>query len=455
MGLISQVPRIVMAGERSGVGKSTITVGILLALKARGLAAQPFKVGPDFLDPMHHSILMDRKSRNLDTWMFPEAVKELFVRNSQGADVAVIEGVMGMYDGFDGVSEEGSTAHLAKTLDAPVILVLDAQASARSLGAVALGFQEYDRNVNIAGVIFNNVAGERHLQMLESSLRGVESLGGLLTVEKASLSSRHLGLVPAEEDFDADRYDEIRRMVEERLDIDRLLEIARTAGPVEAAASELFPDKKEVATIGVAKDSAFNFYYEDNLDILRSHGARIEYFSPMAGELPDVDGLYFGGGYPEVFAKGLASSVNVREKVKRLSDDGMAIYAECGGMMYACRTLRTLDGRDHAMTGIFDARVEMTGNLQALGYVEAKVIRDCVLSAKGRTARGHVFHYSHVAETNETEFAYDLDKQKGISGNRDGFVRGNTMASYTHLHFGSCPGFADSFVRSCAGYRRR
>ena len=444
-----------MAGERSGVGKSTITVGILLALKARGLAAQPFKVGPDFLDPMHHSILMDRKSRNLDTWMFPGAVKELFVRNSRGADVAVIEGVMGLYDGFDGVSEEGSTAHLAKTLDAPVVLVLDAQASVRSLGAVALGFQEYDRKVNVAGVIFNNVAGERHLQMLESSLRGVESLGGLLTVEKASLSSRHLGLVPAEENFSPAPYDEIRRMVEERIDIDRLLEIARTAGPVEAVGSDLFPDKKEIATIGVAKDAAFNFYYEDNLDILRSHGARIEYFSPMSGVLPDVDGLYLGGGYPEVFALGLASSVGVREKIRRLSDDGMAIYAECGGMMYACRTLRTLDGRDHAMTGIFDARVEMTGKLQALGYVEAKVVRDCVLSNRGSTARGHVFHYSHVAETNETEFAYDLDQQKGISGSMDGFVRGNTMATYTHLHFGSCPGFADSFVRSCAGYGRR
>ena len=453
--MISTVPRVVIAGERSGVGKSTITVGILLALKARGLAAQPFKVGPDFLDPMHHSILMDRKSRNLDTWMFPGSVEELFVRNSQGSDIAVIEGVMGLYDGFDGISDEGSTAHLAKTLDAPVVLVLDGKASARSLGAVALGFQEYDRKVNIAGVIFNNVAGERHLQMLESSLRGVESLGGVFTVEKASLSSRHLGLVPAEEDFDPERYEEIRKMIEERIDIERLIEISRTAGPVEAHAGDLFPDKEEVATIGVARDSAFNFYYQDNLDILRSHGAQIEFFSPMSGEVPDVDGLYFGGGYPEVFAQGLASSTAVRDKVRQLSDDGMAVYAECGGMMYACKSLRTLDGVDHRMTGIFDARVEMTGKLQALGYVEAKVIKDCVLSPKGGTARGHVFHYSHIAESSETEFAYDLNKQKGIAKSLDGFVRDNSLASYTHLHFGSCPGFADNFVRACAGYRRR
>jgi cobyrinic acid a,c-diamide synthase len=444
-----------MAGERSGVGKSTITVGILLALKARGLTAQPFKVGPDFLYPMHHSVLMDRKSRNLDTWMFPGAVKELFVRNSQGADIAVIEGVMGMYDGFDGISEEGSTAHLAKTLDSPVILVLNAKASARSLGAVALGFREYDKKVNIAGVIFNNVGGERHLEMLESSLRGVESLGGLLTVDKASLSSRHLGLVPAEEDFSSERYDEIRKMVEERIDIDRLIQIARTAGPVEAQASDLFPEKKQTAIIGVAKDSAFNFYYEDNLDILRSHGAKIEFFSPMSGAVPDVDGLYFGGGYPEVFAEGLAASSEVRNKVRKLSDDSMPVYAECGGMMYACKTLRTLEGKEHPMTGIFDATVEMTGKLQALGYVEASVVKDCVLSPKGGSARGHVFHYSHIAETSETEFAYDLNKQKGISKNLDGFVRDNSLASYTHLHFGSCPVFADNFVRSCAKYGRR
>jgi cobyrinic acid a,c-diamide synthase len=290
--------------------------------------------------------------------------------------------------------------------------------------------------------------------MLESSLRGVESLGGVFTVEKASLNSRHLGLVPAEEDFDPERYEEIRKMIEERIDIDRLIEISKTAGPVEAQAGDLFPDKEEVATIGVARDSAFNFYYEDNLDILRSHGARIKFFSPMSGEVPDVDGLYFGGGYPEVFAQGLASSTAVRDKVRKLSDDGMAVYAECGGMMYACKTLRTLDGADHRMTGIFDARVEMTGRLQALGYVEAKVIKDCVLSPKGGSARGHVFHYSHIAESSETDFAYDLNKQKGIAESLDGFVRDNSLASYTHLHFGSCPEFADNFVRACVGYRR-
>jgi cobyrinic acid a,c-diamide synthase len=175
----------------------------------------------------------------------------------------------------------------------------------------------------------------------------------------------------------------------------------------------------------------------------------------MTGDVPDVDGMYFGGGYPEVFAEGLASSRSIREKVKTLSDDGMPVYAECGGMMYACKSIRTLDGKEHPMTGIFNARVDMTSKLQALGYVEANVVKDCVLAPKGLKARGHVFHYSHVSETTETEFAYDLDKQKGLVKNLDGFVRGNALASYTHLHFGSCPRFADNFVQACAGYRRR
>jgi cobyrinic acid a,c-diamide synthase len=269
------------------------------------------------------------------------------------------------------------------------------------------------------------------------------------------LSSRHLGLVPAEEDFDPVRYDEIRKMVEGRIDIDRLIEIAKQAGPVEAQEGDLFPGRKEVATIGVARDAAFNFYYEDNLDILRSHGARIEFFSPLSGKVPDVDGLYFGGGYPEVFAEGLASNVAMLRGIAELSSRGMPIYAECGGMMYTCKEIRTLDGRTQAMTGIFDARVEMTARLQALGYVEAKVMNDCVLSPRGGSARGHVFHYSHVVDSSANDYAYDLDKGKGISGNQDGFVTGNTLASYTHLHFASCPDFADNFVNACRRYGRR
>lgn len=444
-------PRVVISGERSGVGKSTITVGILLALKERGLDPQPFKAGPDFLDPMHHSVLLERRSRNLDTWMFPRAVPELFERASEGAGISVVEGVMGLYDGYDGRSEEGSTAHLSKMLKAPVILVLDASASARSVGAVALGFQQYDPDVDVRAVIFNNVGGKRHLDMLRDSLRGIECLGGIPRDATIKLKSRHLGLVPAEENLDRELYDSIRRIIEGSLDMERLIEIARSAPGLESSAPTAEP-RRTMARIGVARDEAFNFYYEDNFQYLRDAGAELVFFSPLRDDVPDVDGLYFGGGYPEMFAQQLASNEAARSKVKRLSDEGMPIYAECGGLMYMCRGLTTMDGARYDMTGVFDAEVCMTGRLQALGYVEAKVMHDNVLAKTGSSARGHVFHYSKVVEHGAEVFAYDLNKEKGIDGSMDAFVKNRTLASYTHLHFGSCPEWAQTFVEACREY---
>lgn len=444
-------PRVVIAGERSGVGKSTITVGILLALKERGLDPQPFKAGPDFLDPMHHSVLLERRSRNLDTWMFPSAVPGLFERASAGAGISVIEGVMGLYDGYDGRSEEGSTAHLSKVLKAPVILVLDASASARSVGAIALGFQRYDPDVDVRAVIFNNVGGRRHLDMLRDSLRGIECLGGIPRDAGIKLESRHLGLVPAEENLDRERYEGIRRLIEDNLDMDRLVGIARSAPDLVSSVPVVEP-RPIVARVGVARDEAFNFYYEDNFQYLRDAGAELVFFSPLRDAIPDVDGLYFGGGYPEMFAERLASNAVARDAVKRLSEEGMPIYAECGGLMYMCRGLTTLDGERYDMTGVFDAEVRMNGRLQALGYVEAKVVRDNVLAKTGDSARGHVFHYSEVVEHGDEEFAYDLDKEKGIEGAMDAFVKNRTLASYTHLHFGSCPEWAQTFVEACREY---
>jgi len=444
----------VIAGERSGVGKSTITVGILLALKARGLDPQPFKVGPDFLDPMHHSVLLGRSSRNLDTWMFPQAVPELYARASEGAGISVIEGVMGLYDGYDGRSEEGSTAHLSKVLQAPVVLVLDASASARSLGATALGFAKYDLGVSIPAVIFNNVAGPRHLEMLRDSLKGMECLGGVPRQAKAELASRHLGLVPAEESFDQERYELIRRTIEENLDLDRLIELARAAPPLDIELPKT-PKRETRARIGVARDNAFNFYYEDNLDYLRRAGADLVPFSPLANELPDVDGLYFGGGYPEVFAAELTSASAIRRKVRELSSQGMPIYAECGGLMYLCRSLTDLEGKRHDMAGVFDTEVRMTDRLQALGYVEPRVVRDTVLSPRGGTARGHVFHHSELADPPEGGYAYELGRVKGIRGSGDGLVAWNTLASYTHLHFGSRPEWAENLVAACQRHSRR
>ncbi len=447
--VMSAFPRVVIAGERSGVGKSTITVGILAALQARGLEPQPFKVGPDFLDPMHHDQVSRRPSRNLDTYFFVDGVRDAFARTAAGAGISVIEGVMGLYDGMDGVSEIGSTAHLAKQLDAPVLLIVDAEATSRSAGAIAYGFQTYDPEVNVAGVIFNRVAGPRHLEMLKASLRGVPCLGGMPREEAIVLESRHLGLIPATELQAGERYELMRRTVEECLDLDLLMELARKAPPLPTAMPRQMLPK--TARIGIAKDAAFNFYYEDNLEILRSQGAELVFFSPLRDRLPDVDGLYFGGGYPELFGEQLASNIEFISDVHRAVEQGMPIYAECGGMMYLCKEMIDLDGRSHPMAHVFEARTEMMRSLQALGYVEATATRDTFLAKMGEKGRGHVFHYSRVVGGGDMAFA--LDREKGISGHGDMMQCNNCLAGYVHLHFDSCPGFARNFVVRATAFR--
>ncbi|MFA5311784.1 MAG: cobyrinate a,c-diamide synthase [Methanomassiliicoccales archaeon] len=448
-------PRIMISGERSGVGKSTITIGIIAALKGRGLGVQPFKSGPDFLDPMHHNEVSDRTSRNLDTWMFPDWVPVSFQKASKGADVNIVEGVMGLFDGLDGKSEEGSSAHLAKQLGCPVIVVLDASSSSRSVGAVAKGFKTFDPATDVRGVIFNNISGQKHLEMVEDSIKGLGlvSLGGMPKNKGIELESRHLGLIPAKEQDNRGRYDEIKGMVEDDLDLDQMLQIAAEAPDwtdVEEPAIEKMGDFR----LGVAKDDAFNFYYEDNFDIMRSLGAEIVEFSPMKDALPDADGYYFGGGFPELHLDALASNMEMKGSLKDAVKRDIPSYAECGGLMYFCRSVRGKDGKGREMAGVFDAEVVMTTNLEAIGYVEAECVTDCVLSPAGGTTRGHVFHYSKVSSHNERVFAYDLSKSKGIDGPKDGFVRGNALASYMHLHFGSNLDFAKNFASSCLGRSR-
>jgi cobyrinic acid a,c-diamide synthase len=445
----SEFPRIVIAGERSGVGKSTITVGLLAALEARGLRPQPFKVGPDFLDPMHHDQVAHRRSRNIDTYFFEDKVGEAFARAAAGAGISIIEGVMGLYDGMDGISEVGSTAHLAKALDAPVVLIVDAEATSRSAGAIAHGFKAYDPDVRLGGVVFNRVAGARHLEMLRASLREIPCLGGIPREGLIALESRHLGLVPAEEVDAAERYEGMRRMVELHLDVDAMLRMARAAPPMPAPPP--LASLPVIARVGVAKDAAFNFYYEDNIDILRSQGAEVVYFSPMKDGFPDVDGVYLGGGYPELFGEQLARNRQFINGLHQAVEDGMPVYAECGGMMYLCREMVDLDGAVHPMAGVFRSRAEMTSSLQALGYVEAMARKDTYLARAGERGRGHVFHYSKVDGAEETAFL--LDREKGIEGHADIMQKNNCLAGYVHLHFASCPGFARAFVLQAHRYR--
>lgn len=448
-----EVPRIVIAGTHSGAGKSTITMGLLMALKKRGLDPQSFKTGPDYLDPMHHTMVLGKECRNLDTWMFGDETERLFVRGSEGSGISVIEGVMGLYDGTDGVNEEGSTAHLSKVLKAPVILVIDARSMARSAGAIALGYKEYDKAVNLAGVIFNRVGSPNHLRMLKSSLRDIPCLGGVLRDECMALESRHLGLIPATEDYDREKYEKITEHVEGCVDIDKLVEIAMSA-PTINKEYDKEPAPEGRARIGVARDSAFNFYYIHNLEAMEEAGAEMVPFSPIADELPDVDGLYFGGGYPELFSPGLERNTKMRMAVKKASEDGMPIYAECGGLMYLSKGINDMDGKRYEMCGVFGAESKMSNNKRSLGYVEMTSATDNILCKKGWTVRGHEFHYSAIDPEGQERYAFDLSRGTGIRESKDGMSVYNTVAGYTHVHFASNPKIPKRFVDSCHGYSR-
>jgi cobyrinic acid a,c-diamide synthase len=446
-------PRVMIAGVQSDSGKSTVTMGILLALKDMGLNPQSFKAGPDYLDPMHHTMVLSRECRNLDTWMFFEGVKEAFIRGTEDANISVIEGVMGLYDGVDGTNEEGSSAHLSKVLSTPVILVIDAGAMSRSAGAIAMGFKEYDKKTNIAGVIFNKVGSPEHLEMLKESLRGIKCLGGVMKDDCMRLESRHLGLVPAGETYDAGRYEKMSAHVRSRLDIDEIVRIANSAGPLDVPTLKNERSENRVR-IGVARDPAFNFYYIHNIEDLESAGAEIVPFSPMSDELPDVDGLYFGGGYPEIYAPALEKNKGMRKAVKKASDDGMPIYAECGGLMYLCAETKDLKCNRYDMCGVFDAYTAMNDGRMILGYVDTVSVKDTVICEKGWTTRGHEFHYSNIIPAGNEKYAFEAVRGKGITDGKDGIVEGNTIAGYMHIHFASNPKIPIRFVESCLRYGR-
>ncbi|MDR1954635.1 MAG: hydrogenobyrinic acid a,c-diamide synthase (glutamine-hydrolyzing) [Candidatus Methanoplasma sp.] len=451
--MTGDIPRVVIAGAHSGSGKSTITMGLLMALKERGLDPQPFKTGPDYLDPMHHTMVLGKECRNLDTWMFREEVERLFVKGSRGSGISVVEGVMGLYDGVSGISEEGSTALLSKIIKAPVILVIDAKAAARSAGAVALGFKEYDKDIDLAGVIFNKVGSENHLRMLEDSLRDIPCLGGVFRDECMMLESRRLGLVPPAESYDRERYRKITEHVERCVDIDRLIKIASAAPPFREE-YEAAPAKKNRVRIGVAKDNAFCFYYIHNLESLIEAGAEIVPFSPMEDDLPDVSGLYFGGGYPDLFSAKLEKNKKIRSAVKKASEDGMPVYAEGGGLMYLSNGLSGTDGIRYEMCGAIDAESKMSDTRRSLGYVEMTCCTDNILCGKGWTVRGHEFHYSATVPAGPDRYAFVLGRGNGIADGRDGLMTGNIVAGYTHIHFASNPKIPERFVDCCSGYDR-
>lgn len=455
------IPRIVVAGTHSGAGKTSVTLGLLRALRNRGLVVQPYKVGPDFIDPTLHTAAAGRISRNLDSWLLPHpTVAELFARGAEGADVAVIEGVMGLYDGYHGAGNEGSTAEVAGLLGAPVVLVVDVSGAVRSAAATAMGFSVFDPELSLAGVIATRTGGARHAGWLRDALEtvGIPLLGTIPWDARLRLPERHLGLIPATEYSPEAVIAALADAVEAHVDLDALLRAAKLAPPLVVPGPLVFPLMPAPARvrIGVARDAAFSFYYQDALDLLEARGAQLIAFSPLADpKLPDVDGLYLGGGFPEIHAGALAANHTMRQDLREAAAGAMPIYAECGGMLCLCETLIDTEGKMHEMVGVLPAVARMQPRLEALGYVTLRAGADTLLLREGETARGHEYHYSTVTPTAPVELALASSEGRGIAGGKDGFAAPGLLASYAHVHFAGNPVMAERFVDACKDFKSR
>ncbi len=454
------IPRLVIAGTSSNVGKTTVMVGLVRALRARGLRVAVFKCGPDYLDPTYHVRAADVPCHNLDGWMMGrDAVLSTFTHASQGADIALLEGVMGLFDGASPTSDEGSTAEIAKWLQAPVLLVCDAGGMARSIAALARGFSTFDADLHIAGLICNRIGSRGHLDLLRKATGSSPPVMGGLPKEAAlAFADRHLGLHSAdratvpEEVFVAwgDR-------VSEWCDVDAIVALARAAPALpEVPAMERIVGEEAQCRIGLAFDEAFHFYYDNNLRRLESLGAELVRFSPMRdAHLPDVDGLYFGGGYPEVYAEVLSRNSSMRKAVAAFAEAQGPIYGECGGLMYLSNGIRAVDGTLHAMVGLIPGEAEMKDRLQALGYVEVDTQDATMLGPSGLRFRGHQFRYSDFRLPAEVECVYSVRRRRDGELFQEGYRKGNTLVSYVHAHWASNPLLAEGFIQSCASYARR
>lgn len=453
------VPRLVIAGTQSGVGKTTIVSGLLSELRLRGQQVQSYKVGPDYIDPGYHALASGRPCHNLDSWLVPaERLLSIFEQTSRGMDIAVVEGVMGLYDG--GRGGVASTAAIARLLRAPVVLVVNCRSAGESIAAVVLGFQKYDPEVRLAGVILNQIGSDSHEQMVTEALAriGVRVLGVIRRTESLKVPERHLGLLPVTENPAETVLPDIHAAIAGGLDIAALLELAAQAEPLELAAEPPLPAQRS-CRIGVARDEAFSFYYPESLRVLEEQGAAIVPFSPLRDpKLPDVDGLLFGGGFPEMFLAQLAANESMRQDIRAAAQAGVPIAAECGGYMYLCRRVASFDGEEYPMAGLIPQVCRMERKLQTVGYVEATALADNVFCAAGETLRGHEFHFSSMTADGSGEAvtpAFRFRKNRTGAQYPAGYVDGNVLASYLHIHFAGNPAAARRFVGCCAEHRQR
>ena len=441
------VPRIVIGGVSSGAGKTVLSIGLMQSFKRRGLSVAPFKIGPDFIDPMFHRAVVGGPSRNLDSFLMNrQDILESFDRGCRGGDIAVGEGVMGLFDSVDATSEVGSTAEVAKSLRAPVILSVNVAKTARSAAAVVQGFRDFDSELNLAGVVLNMVGSKRHRDKVTEAveqLTGVEVVGALPKTKELHLPERHLGLVPVHElksDFQA-----LTSVVEEYVDVERIIEIAGSAEPLALAETLRESSTPEKTRVGVFLDDAFRFYYADTLSQLET-GANLIFIDSLRNKkLPAIDSLYIGGGFPEVYASKLEKNKGFRNSVYDFCATGGRVYGECGGLMYLGESIST-DAGEFEMTGFLPLETVMQKRYVGMGYVINQAACDSLLAGRGEVIRGHVFHHSKARLTGKADFAFKTLRGSGITEDRDGMIRENVLASYMHVHPLGCKGFIDGLI---------
>ncbi|MDH5580720.1 MAG: cobyrinate a,c-diamide synthase [Bdellovibrionales bacterium] len=444
------IPRIVIAGTHSNVGKTTIICALARYFNKKGIRTKVFKCGPDYLDPTYHQRASGSSSVNLDSWMMgTNSVLSTFYNASKDYDLALIEGVMGLYDGLSPTNEAGSTAEISKILGAPVVLVCDASGMARSIAALVNGFKGFDKELHFGGVLCNRVGSAGHLDLLKRAIQETTVFGGV-TKGNMHFPSRHLGLTTASKEMISEEvFDYWENKISEHVDTNALLDLAKEAKEKEAPVA-LSQNEQKKCVIAYAHDDAFHFYYEENFNLLKNMGAELIPFSPLKdSKLPEnIDGILIGGGYPEVHAKELSENKSMIEDIKKFKGP---IYGECGGLMYLSEGIITLDNKTYPMLGLLKGQAKMENKLQALGYVEVELKDSTIIGPKGLRFRGHQFRYSTLESAQENPLVFSLRKRRNKAVSKEGYKNDRILGSYVHAHFGSNHLLAKHFIESCLG----
>lgn len=461
----NNIPGIVVAGLSGGSGKTIVSLGIAAAYREKGFTVSPFKKGPDYIDAGWLSKAAGRPCYNLDTFLCePSVVKSSYINNSNNSDIAVVEGNRGLYDGID-TDGSTSTAELAKLLNLPVLLVLDCTKSTRTMAALLMGCMHFDPDINICGVVLNRVAGPRHEGKVRANIEKfckIPVFGSIPKLREYDFPERHMGLVTSHEhEFSNTAIDAAAKVAKKHIDLDDLFKTVSDSVSTQAAEEvpeikDITPEFTEAVKIGIVKDSAFQFYYPDNIDALAALGAEIVYISPLKEKsIPEVHAIYMGGGFPETHAPQLAENRSFRDNLKKLSEKGLPIYAECGGLIFLGQSIH-LDGRDYPMSGILPIKFGLSKRPQGHGYTQVEVVHDNPFFKKGELLKGHEFRYSSIMniEYTDSQMAFRMERGKGILEKKDGFNINNTFGTYTHIHALGSPSWAPSLINKARLYQQ-